>query len=173
MNNNSDSPISGFAQLVGEVEQIRLPAVSPNFGNTRKTRQQIRIDAQHVRNHPRFNDRPVAENFDDLPTPLFQAMGHGRLHYTRVIDLHGQTVDQATRYLNDALSNRRNRHLTFWLVVHGKGRNSPAYDKAPVKNAVLETLRRHPGISAIHALLDRDADSGAVVIALRAKESVF
>lgn len=160
-----------FAELLGPVRPIKKTARTPVFGKKRKSCRQLRHDAQHMRLPTRHQRHDIDENFAAIPAALFAAMGSGKLRHQRIIDLHGLFVDEAVTVLRDALSLRRNHRLCLWLIVHGKGKHSPKYDRAPLKHAVIDLLRRHPAVAAIRAVRDRDRDSGAVLIALKARDS--
>ena len=85
----------------------------------------------------------------------------------RFARLHGFFVDEALRYLGDMLDERRNRRAECWVIVHGKGRNSPHYDRAPLKQAVLDLLLRHPAVNALATIIDSDGYSGAVSVEIK------
>lgn len=155
-----------FAELLGAVKPIKKPAHTVLFGRKRRPSQQLRRDAQHMRIEKYRQRQEIDENFAAIPATLFAAMGSGKMRHQRIIDLHGFFVDEAVNLLKDALSLRRNHRLCIWLIVHGKGKHSSKYDRAPLKHAVIDLLRRHQGVAAIRAVRDRDLDSGAVAIAL-------
>lgn len=158
---------TSFASLIGPVTPFPKPQQSPNFGKPRKTRQQIRREAQLTRQLAAQLPPSIDANFDSIPEELFQNMTREKTRYQRVFDCHGKTVAEAKTSLQDALASRDNRRLALWLVIHGKGNNSPKYDRAPIKYAVLDLLRRHPAVAAIRARYDSDQQSGAVVIAVK------
>ena len=163
-----------FAELLGSVETIKKPACSSAFGKTRKPRRTLRRCTQEERLPQRGRQGgEIDENFAAIPASLFAAMGSGKARCRRFVDLHGLFVDEAVKRLRDALSMRRNQELCLWMIVHGKGKHSPYYDRAPLKHAVIDLLRRHPAVAAIRALRDRDRQSGAVVIALQPRDSAF
>ena len=103
-------------------------------------------------------------NFAEMP-PLPDFPTSGILQW--FIDLHGFFVDEALRYLGDMLDERRNRRAECWVIVHGKGRNSPHYDRAPLKQAVLDLLLRHPAVNALATIIDSDGYSGAVSVEIK------
>ncbi|MDO5091222.1 MAG: Smr/MutS family protein [Cardiobacteriaceae bacterium] len=162
-------PPHTFADLIGAVIPIRSPEAHPQFARKapRPAAQalQRRLAAQGTR--PALLVRPrdaVALNLDGIPGERFTAMQRGELPYARIIDLHGHYVADGIVRLDDALHQRNNRHGEIWLIIHGKGRNSPAHDRAPLKQAVIDFLCRHPAVAALCSLPDRDRDSGALAI---------
>jgi len=66
-----------------------------------------------------------------------------------------------------SLLKRKNRRAECWVIVHGKGRNSPHYDRAPLKQAVLDLLLRHPAVNALATIIDSDGYSGAVSVEIK------
>lgn len=159
-----------FADLIGAVDPIARKAQHPDFAQIpRATRAQLRR-RQAAQGTPRTADMRLAGalalNFDDIPAEQFLAMRRGAVIFAKTFDLHGYFVDEGVTLLDDALHARKNRSREIWLVIHGKGRNSPAHDRAPLKHAVIDLLCRHPAVAALCALSDRDHDSGALCIAV-------
>ena len=152
-----------FADLIGTVTPLETPPRAEGFGRRTKILQRRRIEAQRVR-HAADIRETLAVNLAQIPDARFRALCAGRLPLAREIDLHGFFVDEALRYLGDMLDERQNRREECWLVVHGKGRNSPHYDRAPLKQAILDLLLRHPAVNALTGVLDQDGLSGAVCI---------
>lgn len=158
-----------FAELVGSVTPLAQKNEHPHFAPSRQRpvaqALQRRLAAQGVRPAPvtRRHDA-VMFNLDGIPAARFIAMQRGELPFARIIDLHGYYVADGIARLDDALHQRRNRHGEIWLIIHGKGRNSPAHDRAPLKQAVIDFLCRHPAVAALCSLPDRDRDSGALCI---------
>ncbi|MDO4776014.1 MAG: Smr/MutS family protein [Cardiobacteriaceae bacterium] len=158
-----------FAELVGNVTPLAHKDKHPHFARPRQRpvaqALQRRLAAQGMRPAPvaRRHDA-VMFNLDGIPAERFTAMQRGELPFARIIDLHGYYVADGIARLDDALHQRRNRHGEIWLIIHGKGRNSPAHDRAPLKQAVIDFLCRHPAVAALCSLPDRDRDSGALCI---------
>ncbi|CAM2954972.1 Smr/MutS family protein [Dichelobacter nodosus] len=164
----TDKKTPSFAELIGAVQKIHKPPQSPDFGRVAKTLQPLRLQAQHKREIPQYFEQEIDENYD-LTARAYQKMLRPDLYFAREIDCHGKYVDDALRYIQDALNFRKNKWLCYWLIIHGKGRNSLIGDRAPVKFAVIGHLRCHPAISAIRALRDGRGESGAVVVAVKAQ----
>ena len=152
-----------FADLIGAVTPLQTPPLVEGFGRRSKILQRRRIEAQRVR-HAADIRETLSVNLAQIPDARFRALCAGRLPLAREIDLHGFFVDEALRYLGDMLDERQNRREECWLVVHGKGRNSPHYDRAPLKQAILDLLLRHPAVNALTGVLEQDGLSGAVCI---------
>lgn len=160
-------PKHPFAQLIGTITPIKKHDIAPEFGKRPKRAQRARIAAQNHRSSYPATPHQDTLNIDELSPMQIQHMREMRVPLAREIDLHGYYVDDAIRLLNDHLNERRNRRAEYWLLIHGKGKNSPHYDKAPLKIAVYDTLRQHHAVGAFAAVKDRDGESGAVVIRLR------
>ncbi|UJF25009.1 Smr/MutS family protein [Suttonella sp. R2A3] len=152
-----------FAELIGNVDNVKRSDTHPNFQRQAKVRIRKRRHRDPIV-HRSF--QRISHNFDRIDPRLFHAMQYNRITADRVIDLHGLHVDHALRVLQDALNERRNRHLSCWQIVHGKGNNSPHYDRAPLKHAVIELILNHSDIAAVCEIIDTDGRSGALVIAL-------
>lgn len=154
-----------FADLIGPIIPLRrqepqidrTPPRPPSASVLRR-----RQAAQGARPVPLRAPGGVRFNFDGIPAERFAAMQHGDLPVARIIDLHGYFVDEGVTLLEDALYQRRNRRREIWLIIHGKGRNSPAHDRAPLKQAVIDMLCQHPAVAALVSLQDSDRDSGAL-----------
>ena len=160
---------SDFASLIGQVKSIKKPDVAPTFG--RKPPRRIK---RRMRERERVQYREQAQlshNFDRIGSLLFHQMCQGRAHCSECIDLHGMYVSDGINYLRDMIEMRRNRHLTCWHIIHGKGSRSPHYDRAPLKHAVIELLLNHPAVAAIATQHDSDGTSGAVIIAIQPQVS--
>lgn len=166
-------PTDEFSKLIGRVIPLKTIPVSPDFGKKPKVRAHRKIDAQNNRSNdfpqPYTTTTTIIENYDNIPTATIYAMQREAVHMERIIDLHGLFVDEALRLLDDALIERRNRRPVYWQIIHGKGRNSPIYDKAPLKAQVIEHLRTHSAISALVSIHDSRGESGAVMVRLRKK----
>lgn len=167
---DSDKPAEiSFAELVGAVKPLAGKPEHPGFARTspRPVAQALRrrLAAESRRpDLPWPRGRQLSLNLDGIPAARFAAMQRGELPYARIIDLHGYYVADGLSRLDDALHQRRNRHAEVWLIIHGKGRNSPAHDRAPLKEAVIDLLCQHPAVAALCALADSDRDSGALCI---------
>lgn len=156
-----------FADLIGAVTPMPHKAQHPDFArppvpNAAHARR--RQAAEGSRPVPLRRADSVRFNFDDIPAERFAAMRQGDVPFARIIDLHGYFVDEGITLLDDALYQRRNRRREIWLVIHGKGRNSPAHDRAPLKQAVIDLLCQHPAIAALVSLQDSARESGALCI---------
>lgn len=158
-----------FADLIGEVDAIKTAALSPTFGQRPKIRQERRIASQNSRLTQPQSAEFLAENFAQLPPAELRAMQSLHLRIVREWDFHGYFVEDARQLLTDALDERRNRQPEYWLIVHGKGRNSSPYDKAPLKNAIFELLRTHQAVAAAVSVRDSDGKSGAVAVKVKAR----
>ncbi len=170
--NKDDDVGERFFRLVGEVSPLKRKPQSPNFFSERKQLQKKRIEAQNSRTTPLVGQgaqQSILDNFDNLDSDMIRAMQRGKIPLRREFDFHGYFVDDAVRLLTDALDERQNHRAEFWCVVHGKGKNSPRYDKAPLKTAIFDVLHSHIAVSAAVSQYDKDGDSGAVIVRVRRK----
>lgn len=161
-------PEERFADLIADVKPLRTPAAADGFGRTPKIRQTLRIAAQNHRAPP--EQQPAGHNADGITALQLQHMREIRVPLAREIDLHGYYVDDALRLLADFLNERRNRRPEYWLIVHGKGKNSPHYDIAPLKTAILDSLHSHPAVGALVSATDSRGESGAAVVRIRPRD---
>ena len=156
-----------FAELIGPVTPLKDKAQHPGFAPQRPASASLprrRQAAQGARTAPRARGEVVCFNFDNIPAERFLAMQRGELPFARILDLHGYYVAEALTLLDDALYQRQNRRREIWLIIHGKGRNSPTHDRAPLKQGVVDLLCQHPAVAALCSLHDSDRESGALCI---------
>lgn len=188
----SDSP--KFADLIGEVIPLKRKPQHPDFSphapnhanstdnnsikhqkskhkphalHALKPKCARRYDSAHQRpkHHAPIQPR-LRLNLDNISPLRFNALCAGELPITRTLDLHGLSVSQALNYVADALSARRNRYPSCWLVIHGKGKHSASYDRSPIRHNIIELLSTHPAVAAIASVMDAQQESGALWIDL-------
>lgn len=156
-----------FAELIGTITPLKAQNTDPEFGKQRKIKQSLRIATQNHQPSPQRHYDRITLNYDNLTVQQLWHIQQLRIPLAREIDLHGYFVDDAINRLQDALNERRNRRPEYWLIIHGKGKNSPYYDKAPLKNAIYDTLSQHHAIGALVSIHDKQNESGALVIRVR------
>lgn len=153
-----------FADLFGPVTPLKTPKKYEDFGKIPKTPRYRHINAQTTRLPMPYPLLPTQINLASIPEHRFQLLCRGKLYVAREIDLHGWFVDEGIRFLQDSLEERNNHRYECWRVVYGKGRHSPYYDHAPLKQAALTLLLHHSAVSALAEIQDKDGQSGAVLI---------
>ena len=82
-----------------------------------------------------------------------------------VVDLHGQTADEAVAHVKQFIDRQRHRHRCV-SIVHGRGLHSKG-NVSVLKTRVREYLRRHPAVLAYANAPRTDGGSGAVYVLLR------
>lgn len=156
-----------FHDLIGDITPIKPTPAQLRPNPVPKQPNQRKINSQHQRPlSNKAHGQDIRLNLDHIPEHQFVAMVAGNIRHDVILDLHGWFVDDALRYLDDKLHERKNRHLAYWLIIHGKGQRSPDYDRAPLKNAVLDFLQQQAAVAALSAVKDSDANSGGIRIAV-------
>ena len=82
-----------------------------------------------------------------------------------VLDLHGQTADEAIAHVKQFIDNQRHRHRCV-CIVHGRGLHSKG-NVSVLKTRVRQYLRRHPAVLAYADAPRTDGGGGAVYVLLR------
>ena len=82
-----------------------------------------------------------------------------------VLDLHGQTAEEAVANVKQFIDSRRHRHRCV-CIVHGRGLHSKG-NVSVLKTRVRQYLRRHPAVLAYADAPRTDGGSGAVYVLLR------
>lgn len=153
-----------FADLFGPATPLKSTLQHEDFGKISKVPRYRHIAAQDARLPMPCPLSPVQMNLAEIPEHRFRLLCRNQLYVAREIDLHGWFVDEGIRFLQDNLEERNNYRYECWRVVYGKGRNSPHYDPAPLKQAALTLLLHHSAVSALAEIQDKDGQSGAVLI---------
>lgn len=92
------------------------------------------------------------------------AMASGHLQASAWLDLHGMTVEQAQRQVDDFIKQQRQRGTRVIGIIHGKGLRSDS--GAVLKNAVVTWLAAHPNVCAYQSAPTHDGGRGAVLVRL-------
>jgi len=82
-----------------------------------------------------------------------------------VLDLHGQTAEEALANVKQFIDSRRHRHRCV-CIVHGRGLHSKA-NVSVLKTRVRQYLRRHQAVLAYADAPRAEGGSGAVYVLLR------
>jgi len=82
-----------------------------------------------------------------------------------VLDLHGQTADEAVAHVKQFIDTRRHSQRCV-SIVHGRGLHSKG-NVSVLKMRVRQYLRRHPAVLAYADAPRTDGGSGAVYVLLR------
>ena len=118
-------------------------------------------------------EHPVVEREDELSfrrpgiqATLLRKLRSGAIGVQGEIDLHGLTGEQATRALQEFMSEAIEHHARCVRVIHGKGLRSN--ERLPVlKNLVSNLLRRMPAVMAFASAKQNDGGTGATYVLLR------
>lgn len=170
---------NSFANLIGNISKLENDN-STLFTAKDKLREKLKTRIQQKNHIAEQNSRDVKkmdypsdffEVFTSISDAIIRAMRAGKIHCQREFDLHGLLVDDAIKLINDAISERQNYQSEYWLIIHGKGNNSPDFDKAPIKNRIIDLLRKNNAVSAIASVLDSNRESGAVMVLIKSKNN--
>jgi DNA-nicking Smr family endonuclease len=89
----------------------------------------------------------------------------GKMPIDDVLDLHGLTIDEASRELAAFLDDCQQLGHRCIIIVHGKGFRSQ--NKPVIKPMVNHWLRQAHEVLAFYSALPRDGGTGAVYVLLR------
>ncbi len=92
-----------------------------------------------------------------------------RLPVEAELDLHGHTVEEASKALDAFIENARGAGQRKILVIHGKGKHSP--EKAVLGDFVRKFLQAHASIGEIGTPKRDDGGSGATWAIVRGYRS--
>jgi DNA-nicking Smr family endonuclease len=97
---------------------------------------------------------------------LMKQLKQGGLAVEDVLDLHGQTVEQAYQSIMQFLHHCLQHRLQNVLIIHGQGYRSA--DGVPVlKQNVDFWLKQHDSVLAFHSATPADGGKGAVYALIR------
>lgn len=174
---NKDSK-DNFTKLIGEVTPIKNNKQHPDYQSPKNqlinqknliNRLYRQENAQKRPKQSAPESRFVQINLGNLSADRFRLLCAGSLPIVRTIDFHGFYVDQAVRFLNDALNNRNNRKKACWLIIHGKGKHSCEHDKNPLRHAIIELSISHTAVAGIASVIDKQNQSGSLIIDINPK----
>ena len=97
---------------------------------------------------------------------LMRQLKQGKITIENVLDLHGQTVEQAYHSVMQFIHQCRQRRQYNVLIVHGQGYRS-ANGVPVLKQNVDFWLKQHDSVLAFHSATPADGGKGAVYIVLR------
>lgn len=101
-----------------------------------------------------------------LQNKLLRQFKNGRVPIEAVLDLHGNTVDQAEQSLQLFITNCVQRKLRCVQVIHGKGYNSPN-NQTTLKSYINLWLQEFPQILAFESCQPQHGGKGAVYVLLK------
>ena len=97
---------------------------------------------------------------------LMKKLKQGSLAFEDVLDLHGQTVEQAYESIMQFIHRCQRHHIQNALIIHGQGYRS-AGGIPVLKQNVDYWLRQHDAILAFHSATPADGGKGAVYVLIR------
>jgi len=153
------------------------PLKSDNKAKIRKTPKKPL--QQHIDNSDSFaiddifSDTEIIEECPDILSFARSGLQHNVLKKLRqgknpiehTLDLHGLTVVEARKALQEFLGECEAAGLRNIIIVHGKGFRSK--DKPIIKPLVNRWLRSVDNVLAFHSAQPKDGGSGAVYVLLR------
>lgn len=120
-----------------------------------------------------FSDHYVRAKADDVSLQTVAQLESGEFSTKAHIDLHGLTLDDACRVVDDFLREHQLRGSRCVLVITGKGQNSPA-GRGVLREGVPEWLVRGPSARRVLAFVTArpcDGGVGALYVLLRNRSS--
>jgi DNA-nicking Smr family endonuclease len=105
-----------------------------------------------------------------LQHSVLKKLRQGKHPIEHILDLHGLTVTQARKMLQEFLGECEASGLRHVIIVHGKGFRSK--EKPVIKPMVNRWLRAVDNVLAFHSAQPKDGGSGAVYVLLKKPKSV-
>lgn len=120
-----------------------------------------------------FSDAEMVEDCPDILSFSRSGLQHNVLKKLRqgkhpvehALDLHGLTVIQASKELQEFLGECEAAGVRHAIIIHGKGFRSK--DKPVIKPMVNRWLRSVDNVLAFHSAQPKDGGSGAVYVLLK------
>ena len=120
-----------------------------------------------------FSDAEMVEDCPDILSFSRSGLQHNVLKKLRqgkhpvehALDLHGLTVIQARKELQEFLGECEAAGIRHAIIIHGKGFRSK--DKPVIKPMVNRWLRTVDNVLAFHSAQPKDGGSGAVYVLLK------
>lgn len=124
-----------------------------------------------------FSDLEIIEDCPDilsfsrsgLQHSVLKKLRQGKHPIEHVLDLHGLTVVEARKELQEFLGECEAAGLRHIIIVHGKGFRSK--DKPVIKPMVNRWLRAVDNVLAFHSAQPKDGGNGAVYVLLKKPKS--
>lgn len=139
----------------------------PRRSSTKETKEYSTLgELQNVT--PVSSDEVLSYVSGGIQQKLMTKLKKGLYPFEGKIDLHGATVNQAGKELDDAIKDAHTHGLRCILVVHGRGKGS--FDNKPaLKTHVNQWLRELPQVLAFHSAQSRHGGTGALYVLLKRK----
>ena len=100
----------------------------------------------------------------NLPQKLLRQLKKGQYNLEDTIDLHGMTVVEAKRELDQFIADSFASNFFIIGVVHGKGRSN--FEEPILKNKVNAWLRNYPEVITFCSATPKDGGIGKVYVML-------
>lgn len=113
-----------------------------------------------------MSDDSISYQGNGIQNRLMRQLKQGLLAVEDVLDLHGQTVEQAYQAIVQFLHHCQQRGIHKVLIIHGQGYRS-AGGVPVLKQNVDYWLRQHDSVLAFHSATPADGGKGAVYVLIR------
>lgn len=173
---NDDNDL--FRQMMADVKPLSGNKSADNRVDTSKPRPvpKRRVPSANTTGHKGFAPRELAPDVapedalffarSGLQTRLLRQLKRGDLRPEARLDLHGQTLAEASSELAAFLDTAQNDGLRCICVVHGKGHRS-AEGRPVLKTQINQWLRDTPAVLAFSSAQPKDGGKGALYVLLR------
>ena len=132
----------------------------------KKVRQSHVIDEKIPRKiHNNNHDKKT--EFTGIHRRLEQKMSRGQIEIDSTLDLHGMTQEEAQQAIIRFIEQQLAATKQYLLIIHGKGKNSPATQPATLKNLTNHLLRQLDPVLAFCSAQVHDGGTGALYVLLR------
>ena len=137
---------------------------SENLSREDKFKGQLLGELEYVT--PVLPDEILSFVRGGIQDKLKSKLKKGQIPFEAKIDLHGATVKQAGKELQNAIERAYANGIRCILVVHGRGLGS--FDNKPaLKTHVNYWLRELPQVLAFHSALKKHGGTGALYVLLK------
>lgn len=165
-----DAELDDFRNAVGHVRPIADPnRIAPSLAPLPNIRPKVDFGTDEPPLPQLFSlTYPDLYEPDDVLAYCHPAMSKGdwkefkkNLKAQADVDLHGLTLDEASRLLTEVIQTCHQEEIKTVLIVHGKGNLQSKYPK--LKNAVAYWLTQHPLVLAYHSAPRAMGGAGALI----------
>ena len=104
-----------------------------------------------------------------LQHKVTKRLKRGEIPVEDSLDLHGATIDEAARVVEEFIQHAQEQGFRCVIIVHGKGHRSEE-NKPVLKSQINHWLRQHNSVLAFCSAMPKDGGVGAMYVLLRRGE---
>lgn len=148
------------------VVQKSTPVSTKTRHQAMKNPRELEIcELSHVIKDEVFAETVLSYTGTGMSKRQFSQFRNGKIPWQARLDLHGETIDSASKCLLQFLSRQKALGHRSLLIIHGKGgqRGQPSL----LKSCMNQWLREIADVIAFHSALPREGGSGALYVLLK------